>query len=100
MNKINLIFILAFFVMACNTSVQKNSIPAKQDSAMIVNNSAESTPVYTADMVVNKKDFSCGMSVSAGIADTAHYKGKVYGFCSKECKDEFLKTPEKYLATK
>jgi YHS domain-containing protein len=100
MNKINLIFMLAFFAMACNSSVQKNSVPAKQDSAMIVNKPAESTPVYTADMVVNKKDFSCGMPVSAGISDTAHYKGKAYGFCSKECKDEFLKTPEKYLATK
>lgn len=48
----------------------------------------------------NKKDFSCGMPLTAGVADTAQYNGKVYGFCSKECKTEFLKNPAAYLATK
>jgi YHS domain-containing protein len=48
----------------------------------------------------SKKDFVCGMPVSAGISDTAHYKGKVYGFCSKECKDEFYKNPSAYVASK
>jgi YHS domain-containing protein len=46
----------------------------------------------------NEKDFACGMPVSAGVNDTAHYKGKVYGFCATECKNEFLKNPEGYLA--
>jgi len=46
----------------------------------------------------NKKDFVCGMPITAGIADTAHYNGKVYGFCSKGCKDEFLKTPVSYIS--
>lgn len=53
---------------------------------------------FTAAMVDNKRDPSCGMPVSAGIGDTAHYKNLVLGFCSKECKDEFLKNPEKNLA--
>ena len=48
----------------------------------------------------NQKDFACGMPVSAGVNDTTHYKGKVYGFCATECKDEFLKDPEGYLAGK
>ncbi len=56
------------------------------------------TVKITAAMVDNKRDPSCGMPVSAGIGDTAHYKGKVLGFCSKECKDEFLKDPEKNIA--
>ncbi len=34
----------------------------------------------------NTKDLFCGMALKAGVGDTAHYKGKVYGFCSKECK--------------
>jgi YHS domain-containing protein len=48
----------------------------------------------------SKMDLACGMLLSAGIQDTAHYKGKVYGFCSKECKEDFLKTPEAFLASK
>jgi len=51
-------------------------------------------------MVNNKRDFICGMPVTAGIADTAHYKGKVYGFCASECKSEFLKSPDTYTAKK
>ena len=47
-----------------------------------------------------KKDPTCGMPVSAGIEDTVTYKGKLYGFCSKECKEEFLKNPKAYLGTK
>lgn len=45
-------------------------------------------------MVDNKKDPSCGMPIIAGIEDTVHYNGKVYGFCSDECKQIFLKDPK------
>ena len=48
---------------------------------------------FTAEMVDNKKDPSCGMPMSAGIEDTVHYNGKVYGVCSEECKQAFLKNP-------
>ncbi|MBL0198878.1 MAG: YHS domain-containing protein [Chitinophagaceae bacterium] len=47
-----------------------------------------------------KKDLVCGMPVSAGVSDTAHYKGGVYGFCAAECKAEFIKSPETYLSAK
>jgi YHS domain-containing protein len=52
---------------------------------------------YTPDMVVNEKDYTCGMPTSAGISDTCHYQGKAYGFCSAECMAEFKKNPEQYL---
>jgi hypothetical protein len=58
------------------------------------------TAKFTPSMVVNTKDFACGMPVTAGISDTCHYEGKAYGFCSTECKNEFLKDPKKYLVTK
>lgn len=48
---------------------------------------------YTPAMVDNKMDLACGMPLTAGIKDTCHYKGKVYGFCSTECKEAFLKNP-------
>ena len=34
--------------------------------------------------------------VKAGISDTCHVDGKAYGFCSPECKAEFLKDPKKF----
>ena len=49
-------------------------------------------------MVNNKKDPTCGMPVTAGISDTAHYKDKVIGFCSAGCKDEFKLAPEANIA--
>jgi hypothetical protein len=39
----------------------------------------------------SKLDYSCFMPLTAGLEDTAIVNGKVYGFCSKECKDEFMK---------
>jgi YHS domain-containing protein len=56
------------------------------------------TSKYPVSMVDNKKDLVCGMPLSAGIYDTAHYNGKVFGFCSEECKDAFKKEPKKYAA--
>ena len=44
-------------------------------------------------------DFSCNMDVSKyGVSDTVTYKGKLYGFCSSVCKDDFMKKPDEYLA--
>ena len=45
----------------------------------------------------NAKDFFCGMPLTTGITDTVHYNGKVYGFCSKGCKDGFMKDPASYV---
>ncbi|WP_437918849.1 DJ-1/PfpI family protein [Sphingobacterium sp. LRF_L2] len=42
-------------------------------------------------------DLVCGMSVSAELADTLHYHGKTYGFCSSFCKEKFKNDPEEYL---
>ncbi len=56
--------------------------------------------VKVADLV-NDKDLRCGMTVEDGsIADTASYEGKLYGFCSKECKADFVKDPQTYIAQK
>ena len=78
-------------LIACNQQEEK-----KAEMPITTTESSKFTP----DMVVNEKDYACGMPVSAGISDTCHYEGKAYGFCSPECKDEFLKDPKKYLATK
>lgn len=56
----------------------------------------ESTHEKTYDLALmdNKKDPTCGMPVTAGVSDTAHYDSKIFGFCSSECKAEFLKNPK------
>jgi Cu+-exporting ATPase len=41
----------------------------------------------------------CGMTVTKETAfGTYTYKGQTYYFCSKACKDNFTKDPQKYLA--
>ncbi len=87
--------ILAFAVISfcsCNqaSNDSKKEMPAEPTK----------TASYTPEMVVNKNDYACGMPVTAGISDTCHLDGKAYGFCSSECKSEFLKDPKKYLSQK
>ena len=88
---------LGLFLGACNTQTTNTEATSKDSTATM---SADSTTAasYTAAMVDNKKDPTCGMPVTAGISDTAHYENHVLGFCSSECKNEFLKNPKAALA--
>ena len=72
----------------------------KEEKKVEIPMATADTLKFSPSMVVNTKDYACGMPVSAGISDTCHFEGKAYGFCSTECKNEFLKDPKKYLATK
>ncbi|HXB28566.1 MAG TPA: YHS domain-containing protein [Puia sp.] len=81
-------FVLPGIYISCNQKPNPVTISVegqKSDSAK---------KKFTAAMVNNKKDPSCGMPLTAGIEDTVHYNGKVYGFCSDECKQIFLKDPK------
>ncbi len=68
----------------------------KQSEEMPVKEQVASSTIKLADT----RDLVCGMPVKAGVEDTALYKGKIYGFCAKECKEEFVKDPKHYLAGK
>lgn len=48
----------------------------------------------------NDIDYACGMKVQPEFTDTLHYNGKVFGFCSESCKDEFKANPESFLNNK
>jgi YHS domain-containing protein len=78
------------FLASCNQNPDK-ATSAVNSSEIMKTDTLK--PKFTAAMVDNKKDPNCGMPVTAGIADTVHYNGKVYGFCSDECKQAFLKNP-------
>jgi YHS domain-containing protein len=92
----------AFLMMAilgltsCGNSNQESTAPTKDSTAVMTTDSTEKH--FDASMVDNKKDPSCGMPTSAGISDTVHYENHVLGFCSTECKNEFLKNPKAGLA--
>ena len=96
------IFILAFstisiFILACgNSHTEQKAAAMATDS--VSNSTAVTEKTYDLALVNNKKDPTCGMPVTAGIGDTAHYENKVIGFCSAECKTEFLKNPKANIA--
>ena len=96
--KRNILFI-ALLIAIASCSNQK-SAETKATVLVPVKDSTVARAKFTAVLVDNKKDFACGMSLRSGIEDTCHYKGKVYGFCSAECKEAFLKDPAGYLSKK
>jgi YHS domain-containing protein len=84
-------------LFSCGTSNDKaNAIAADTAQVAIMDTTAEKT--YAVSLVNNKKDPTCGMPVTAGISDTAHYEKNILGFCSRECKNEFLNNPKANLA--
>ncbi|AEW03346.1 hypothetical protein A4D02_04830 [Niastella koreensis] len=84
-------------LFACKNSSDAKAVEtAHKDSATVT----KPKQPFEGVAFASKMDLACGMMLSAGVTDTAHYKDKIYGFCSKECKEDFLKTPEAFLASK
>jgi len=90
------LLIVSIIIAGCKNQKAPEQ-PAADTTAQAATMEA-STPSFPVSMVNNKKDPTCGMPVTAGISDTAHYKDKVIGFCSTACKDEFKKAPEANIA--
>ena len=93
----NISLLISFLAIALFTASCSNHQSKKNTESNIAAVSNADTVKFTPAMVDNKRDPSCGMPVAAGIEDTVHYKNKVLGFCSKDCKDEFLKDPDKNI---
>jgi YHS domain-containing protein len=94
-----LLLISIAFLAACNSDSSKDKTPTPAAPAATAIMPADSTKSYDQVLVDNKKDPSCGMPVSAGVSDTLHFKNKVLGFCSTECKESFMKDAEKSFAS-
>lgn len=90
-----ILFLASGLFAACNQ--QKEEKLREQNAIEKAKMEAPASPQYTKDMVENTKDPICNMRVAGGIADTAHYENKAYGFCSSECKAEFVANPTAYL---
>ncbi len=50
--------------------------------------------------IVNEQDPVCEMPTAEHLKDTLTYEGKLYGFCSSNCKEEFKADPKKFLKKK
>ena len=90
-----LLLVTILSLSSCGSGQQEKS--ETSDSAMTMTKDSTEKQ-FDVSMVDNKKDPSCGMPTSAGINDTVHYENHVLGFCSSECKNEFLKNPKAGLA--
>jgi YHS domain-containing protein len=83
-----------FAATACN---QKANTP---NETQATKTGSKMAAVKLADLA-STKDLFCGMPLSEGaIGDSTVYEGKMYGFCSTECKDSFLVNPKNYLVQK
>lgn len=88
------------FTTACgNNNNSQNDAAAITDTTAVMSTDTATEITYDLALIDNKKDPTCGMPTTAGVSDTAHYDGKVLGFCAKECKDEFLKNPKANIAS-
>ena len=85
---------LAFSCRGKNEDAKMNEEARKKATEKVTASTNQVLKVFVTD---NKKDLVCYMPLSAGIGDTLHYKGKLYGFCSRECKKEFLRNPAAYV---
>jgi len=91
----SVIIAAALLLQACNSNKAKQP-ESTTDTSM----KAATTPAKDFSKLdfANKKDIVCHMPLTASIGDTATYQGKLYGFCSAECKAEFTKDPAGYVA--
>jgi len=89
------IIIVLLIAAGCN---QRQPTPVENKTAAPAKNSVVNKLALLN--LASAKDLSCGMPISAGLSDTASYKGKLYGFCSPECKADFLKNAKALLKAK
>jgi YHS domain-containing protein len=92
MRQIISITTVAILMLAACQSKPATTPAAPAASQPQVMKVAASHKIDISKLAIEKRDPTCGMPVKAGVVDTITIKGKLYGFCAKECKDEFLKT--------
>lgn len=89
MRKMMTIAAISLCLFACNQkTANETSTPAP-----------EAKPVILKSSLASSKCLPCGdMELTEGeIADTMTVDGKVYGFCSPECKESFAANPSQFL---
>lgn len=87
------ITILSIFSISCGEKKEHKELEVKTANDEVMH------AAHNLDVKVdNKIDPICEMETKGHVSDTIHYEGKVYGFCSSGCKEEFAKDPSQYLS--
>lgn len=83
---------------ACNSKQEGSQSETTATTENTANTADVNIPLAS---LASNKDHVCGMELSeGGVTDTLQLGEKVYGFCAAECKAEFAKNPDQYLANK
>jgi len=82
--------IIIFLMAACGNNGDSHSQDSPKKSDITNMDSKAEKKDFSHVQFAMDKDSICGMPLSAGVSDTAMVDGKVYGFCSPECKEAFL----------
>ena len=90
MKKTLCLLVASFALFSCQKVADKNQ--------MMYEEAALNKTKFNNVTFTNSVDFMCQMPLSYGVSDSAHYNGGVYGFCSKFCKEDFMRNPEKFLS--
>ncbi|MEO8765359.1 MAG: hypothetical protein ABI416_13765 [Ginsengibacter sp.] len=90
---VTVVFLVLFagIQISCNSGDQSNNAADKVAASTTVDTAKTPENSFRYIHFTSKMDTSCGMPLTAGIADTLHLGDKIYGFCSEECKDDFAK---------
>lgn len=80
---------------ACGQKAE-NKENTKVEGAKPPMEKAEGIQIDVAKLA-SKIDPVCEMDITDGVADTASYEGKLYGFCGTGCKEDFVKNPKQYI---
>lgn len=86
------LFLLLYVFAACHNGVSEadKMLEAKKKNDNVLQASKAKRINIAKLKFADKSDPSCGMPLTAGVEDTVTVKGKLYGFCAKECKEQFL----------
>ena len=76
MKQIQALLLFGAFLLAACQSTQNKTLPAD----------------WATD-----RDLVCDMKVKFDTPDTVRYQGKIYGFCSPSCKEEFQANPASFV---
>lgn len=93
MKKKRMAILALIMITSCDNQIKQNKDMQQQAGHVqsdSIDKSKNNDPVKFAGLhFASRMDTACGMLITSGAADTLVLDGKIYGFCSAGCKNEF-----------